>query len=112
VRLLENLTVASLLVRCLATLRDIARSQKRLASAAERALAIDALARGIKPSQLEDALRDAEKDEPVELLTQSEGELAEIARVYRDAEARGVRIPEGEDPLGWLKPEEKEDPFA
>lgn len=101
-KLLESLTTVGLLRRLLATLRSIDRSQRRLAQAAEDQLAIECLRAGIKPSKLREALADAEAaDGKVELLTQSEEELATLERLRSEAEARGVRVRE-EDDLRWL----------
>lgn len=108
-KLLENLTTAGLLVRLLATLRSIDRAQRRLADAAEQQLAIECLRAGIKPSKLREALADAESaDAQVELLTQSEGELARLERLRAEAEARGVRVRD-EDDLQWLGRELEKD---
>lgn len=110
-KFLERFTAVGLLLRCLATLRQIARAQERLAAAAEAELKIAALRANIKPSQLAAAFADAEKDEPVELLTQTEKEIADLYRAEVEARERGVEIPEGTDPLEFLRPEEKDDPF-
>jgi hypothetical protein len=94
VKLTEKFTVAGLLLRCLATLRQIAKAQDRIALASEQRVRIMAARAGVKPSKLADYLRDIEKEPEgeTELLTQNDEELQRLYLQELEAAARGVGV--------------------
>lgn len=110
-KLLDRFTALGLLYRLVATLRQAARALERLAAAQEALVKMEALRAGVKPSRLQEAFAEAEKDEKVVLLTQTEEQLAHLYRLEKEAEARGTPIPEDADVSEFLYPEEKGDPF-
>lgn len=94
---LKSMSTAALLARILSALAKLARAQERLAAATEKLVQIEALKHNIRPSKLQEAIDEAEKDSPFELLEQTPEELNRLAYLERLAEERGIRIPEDAD---------------
>lgn len=94
----ERFTLLGVAMRLLATLRQLTRAQERIAKTGELALKLELLARNATIEQLEAAEVDQGEGQ-AEVMSQSPEELFLIKQIQEEAERRGIKLDERDDPI-------------